>query len=62
MPRPTTVTEQEKIQTWREQRITALGYEPEIAEVCALAEVDWHKLHDLIQAGCPLDTAIRILA
>jgi hypothetical protein len=58
----TTHTEQDLVQAWREQRILELGYQPEIAEVCALAEVDWHRLEHLIRLGCPLDTAIAILA
>lgn len=62
MAETTTDTEQEKVQTWRQERMTELGYGPEVAEVCALAEVDWHTLDDLIKHGCPLDLAIRILA
>ena len=62
MTEPATLTEQDTVQAWREQRILELGYQPEIAEVCALAEVDWHRLEHLIVNGCPLDTAIAILA
>ncbi len=62
MPEPATLTEQDKVQHWRERRILELGYQPEIAEVCALAELDWHALDHLIRAGCPLDLAIKVLA
>ena len=62
MSEPDTLTEQDKVQTWREQRIAELRYQPEIAEMCALADMDWHRIDDLVRNGCPLDTAIRILA
>jgi hypothetical protein len=62
MPKPATPTEADNIQAWREQRIAELGYQPEIAEVCALADIDWHQLERIVEAGCPLDLAIRILA
>jgi hypothetical protein len=63
-PPPTTPTETEadRLTAWRTQQLQALGYHPEDADLWANQGLDWHTLETLITHGCPLDTAIRILA
>jgi hypothetical protein len=61
-PAPTTPTEADRLTAWRTQQLQALGYHPEDADLWANLGLDWHALQTLIANGCPLDTAIRILA
>ena len=55
-------TEIERIEEWRRERLEAAGFAPEAAG--ALAErhdVDLHAAIDLVEHGCPAETALRIL-
>lgn len=56
------LTEIERIEEWRRERLEAAGFTPEAAR--ALAErhdVDLHAAIDLVEHGCPAETALRIL-
>jgi hypothetical protein len=48
---------------WRERRLLRAGIPPdlavEIAEDCAM---DLHAMIELVEAGCPAELAVRILA
>jgi hypothetical protein len=55
-------TETERVLLWREEELERVGYGRETAR--HLAErtyVDLHLAMDLLQRGCPADTAVRIL-
>ncbi|HKV69271.1 MAG TPA: hypothetical protein VJN72_14365 [Gaiellales bacterium] len=61
--------EQERVQDWQEERLSQLGYEPEIASrVVRAAWLDGnhadlvHRIDDLVQRGATLDQAARIVA
>jgi hypothetical protein len=45
---------------WRTQRLLALGYELGEAGSLALSDLDIHELEQLIENGCPRETAVRI--
>jgi hypothetical protein len=54
--------ETERVLLWREEELERVGYGRETAR--NLAErtyVDLHLAMDLLQRGCPADTAVRIL-
>lgn len=47
---------------WRFERLQRVGYDGEAALALALDEaVDLHVAEDLLLAGCPVETALRIL-
>jgi hypothetical protein len=55
-------TEAERIEHWRAEELERAGYEPlQAAELAARNDVDLHLAVDLLERGCPLDTALRIL-
>ena len=47
---------------WRTQRLLKIGYELREAARLALSRVDIHELEQLVGRGCPLETAVRIIA
>jgi hypothetical protein len=47
---------------WRTERLRFLGYDVARAAVLACSAVDVHDLERLIARGCPLGTAVRIVA
>ena len=47
---------------WRTQRLLGIGYELREAARLALSRIDIHELDHLVGQGCPLETAVRILA
>ena len=47
---------------WRAERLRRLGYADADAERLAFSSIDIHALEDLVERGCPLDTAVRIAA
>jgi hypothetical protein len=48
--------------SWRIERLLAAGYDGESALVLALdRDVDLHEAVSLLERGCPVDTALRIL-
>ena len=55
-------TEQERVERWRAEALERAGYEPEsAAELAAHADVDLHRAIQLLESGCPAETALRIL-
>lgn len=55
--------EQDRVDSWRLYQLLKLGVPREEAENLARRpDVDWHQLARLIRAGCPTDTALRIIA
>jgi hypothetical protein len=55
-------TEEERIFSWRHASLLAAGYDHRLALKVALrTDVDLHLALRLIRAGCPADTAARIL-
>ena len=55
-------TEEERVLAWRQESLLAAGYELRHAFKLALRpEVDLHLAIRLGRAGCPPDTALRIL-
>ena len=57
-----TETEDERVARWRLEQLVRAGYEETAALVLAdLVHVDLHFAVDLVQQGCPSETALRIL-
>jgi hypothetical protein len=55
-------TEVERIERWRAEELERGGYEPvHAAELAARNDVDLHLAVDLLERGCPVETALRIL-
>ena len=55
-------TESERIQRWRAEELERAGYGPaEAAELAGRLDVDLHRAVELLERGCPADTALRIL-
>lgn len=55
-------TESERIERWRAEELERAGYGAE--EAVALASRDYVDLHlavELLERGCPTETAVRIL-
>jgi hypothetical protein len=55
-------TEDERVIRWRLEQLANAGYSWACAMVIAAnGGIDLHHAVDLAQAGCPIDTAMRIL-
>ena len=55
-------TEAERIERWRAGELERAGYEPlQAAELAARQDVDLHLAVELLERGCPVETALRIL-
>lgn len=55
-------TEEERVLSWRQSSLLAVGYDLRLALKLALRpDVDLHAAIELAQAGCPPETAARIL-
>jgi hypothetical protein len=55
-------TEQERIEQWRAGALERAGYSVQAAaELAARSDVDLHLAVELLENGCPADTALRIL-
>jgi hypothetical protein len=55
-------TEAERIERWRAEELERAGYDPvDAAELASRAYVDLHFAVELLERGCPPDTARRIL-
>lgn len=55
-------TEDERVIRWRLEQLTNAGYSWACAMVIAASrDIDLHHAVDLARAGCPIDTAMRIL-
>jgi hypothetical protein len=53
--------EQRLVRGWRQEQFAALGFPPAEVRRLAAARVDLGDMRRLIGAGCPLETARRIL-
>ena len=57
-----TVLEVELVEQWRLDTLERAGYDAESAAVLAASpEVDLHAAVTLLEHGCPVDLALRIL-
>lgn len=55
-------TEDERVIRWRLQQLAKAGYSWACAMVIAAnRDIDLHRAVRLVQAGCPIDTAMQIL-
>jgi hypothetical protein len=55
-------TESERIERWRAEELERAGYGAEEAvELASRNYVDLHLAVELLQRGCPIETALRIL-
>lgn len=55
-------TEDERVIRWRLEQLAKAGYSWACAMVIAAnRDVDLHRAVKLVQAGCPVETAVRIL-
>jgi hypothetical protein len=58
----TATTEDELILSWRFERLQRAGYDDgQALEVAVRHDVDLHRATDLLERGCPPETALRIL-
>ena len=58
------LTEDERVERWRYDAFVALGVDrADALWMCDVtSEIDCHELEALIRDGCPVETAIRIVA
>ena len=55
-------TEAERIERWRAAELERAGYDPiAAAQLASRPYVDLHLAVELLERGCPPDTAFRIL-
>ncbi len=55
-------TEKERIERWRAEELERAGYEPRAAGRLAVRhDVDLHLAIDLLQRGCSVELALKIL-
>jgi hypothetical protein len=54
--------ELEQVERWRAERLKRAGYPAEGATALAARhDIDLHYAIDLVEGGCPVDVALRIL-
>jgi hypothetical protein len=61
VPEILTVTDQENVVSWRLHVLLQVGYSIRAAELLADSNVDLHEAVELVEKGCPPETAARIL-
>jgi hypothetical protein len=49
------------VRKYKLDRFADLGFNFDQSWLAVDSEIDWHEAEKLIRAGCPVDTAIRIL-
>jgi hypothetical protein len=55
-------TELQQIEHWRRERLELAGYPPAAAaELAGRHDIDLHDAVGLLERGCPVDLAVRIL-
>ena len=55
-------TEQERVEHWRAEELVRAGFDPSDAiALAARHDIDLHLAVELVQQGCPYETAIDIL-
>ena len=55
------VSEDTRVELWRREELERLGFEAGQVEQLMVWNVDLHEAASLVNAGCELDTAMRIL-
>jgi hypothetical protein len=59
---PIDETEHDRVERWRAERLERAGYSrAHAAELAARTDIDLHRAVELVESGCPPDTAHRIL-
>ena len=53
--------DQSSVHHWRVSQLTRLGLPGPLAEIYA-DRIDWHQIARLVQRGCPLRLALRIVS
>ena len=54
--------EQDRVERWRAEALERAGFAPRAAaELAARVDVDLHRAIELVERGCPPETALRIL-
>ena len=54
--------EQDRVARWRAEALERAGFASDAAaELAARVDVDLHRAIELLERGCPPDTALRIL-
>ena len=57
-----TETEQERVEHWRAEELVRAGFDPSDAiALAARHDIDLHLAVELVEQGCPYETAIDIL-
>jgi hypothetical protein len=55
-------TELERVERWRAEALVRAGYAgTDALELAARPDVDLHEAIELLERGCPVDVAVRIL-
>jgi hypothetical protein len=55
-------TEAERVERWRAEELERAGFDPRsAAALAARADVDLHAAMGLLERGCPLELALKIL-
>jgi hypothetical protein len=55
-------TEQERVEHWRAEELVRAGFDPSDAiALAARHDIDLHLAVELVEQGCPYETAINIL-
>jgi hypothetical protein len=55
-------TELERVEQWRAEALERVGYGAQAAaELAARLDIDLHRAIDLVEQGCPPETALQIL-
>ena len=55
-------TELERVERWRSEELMRAGYDPAAAQdLAARLDIDLHSATDLLERGCPPETAAQIL-
>ena len=58
----TTETEQERVEHWRAEELVRAGFDPtDAVALAARHDIDLHLAVELVEHGCPYETAIDIL-
>jgi hypothetical protein len=55
-------TEVERVERWRAEALVRAGYAAiDALELAARPDIDLHDAIDLLERGCPVEVAVRIL-
>jgi hypothetical protein len=55
-------TELDRVESWRAEELLRAGYTPtDAVALAARHDIDLHRAVELLEQGCPIETAIDIL-